>query len=121
MRKESQDKLLFILKGEITTPPFSQKARIEAGYLLRKLQQGESIGMPRSRPMPSIGKSCHELRIVDADQTWRIVYRIDTDAIVIAEIFSKKRRETPKSVIDVSKARFRSYDEAAKGNDDGKS
>ena len=114
MGKERQDKLLFILKGEIMTPPFSQEARIEAGYLLRKLQQGESIGMPRSRPMPVVGKHCHELRIVDADQTWRIIYRIDPDAIIIAEIFSKKRRETPKTVIDTSKARFRSYDEAAK-------
>ena len=114
MWKRPPDKLLFILKGEITTPPFSQEARIEAGYLLRKLQQGESIGMPRSRPMPVIGIRCHELRIVDADQTWRIIYRVDPDAIVIAEIFSKKRRETPKSVIEISKARFRSYDEAAK-------
>jgi len=114
MWKKPPDKLLFILKGEIATPPFSKDARIEAGYLLRKLQQGQSIGMPRSRPMPVIGRHCHELRIVDADQTWRIIYRIDPDAIVIAEIFSKKRRETPKSVIDISKARFRSYDEAAK-------
>jgi len=115
MEKKRLDKLLFILKGEITTPPLSHEARIEAGYLLRKLQQGESVGMPRSRPMPVIGKRCHELRIVDADQTWRIIYRIDSDAIVIADIFSKKRRETPKSVIDMSKVRFRNYDEAAKG------
>lgn len=118
MPKELSDKLLFILKGHITTPPFSREARIEAGYLLRKLQQGESIGMPHSRPMPSVGKRCHELRIVDSDQTWRIIYRIDPDAIVIADIFSKKSRETPKPVIEVSKARFGSYDKAGK-HDDG--
>lgn len=117
MGKMPPDKLLFILKGQITTPPFSHAAGIDAGYLLRKLQQGESIGMPRSRPMPVIGRRCHELRIVDTDQTWRIIYRIDSDAIVVAEIFCKKRRETPKSVVDVSKARLKSYDDAAK--DDG--
>lgn len=119
MLRKASDKLLLILKGEITTPPFSQEARIEAGYLLRKLQQGESIGMPRSRPMPVVGKRCHELRIVDADKTWRIIYRVDVDAIVIANIFSKKRRETPQSIITVSKARLRQYDEAGSKNGDG--
>jgi hypothetical protein len=51
------------LSGEIKTPPFSATARIEAGMLLRRLQKGESITLPHSRPMPSIGKACHELRM----------------------------------------------------------
>jgi phage-related protein len=59
------DKPLVWLEGEIKTPPFSQAARMEAGYLLRKLQQGETLEMPHSRPMPSIGSRCHELRIND--------------------------------------------------------
>jgi phage-related protein len=33
--------------------------------------------------MPSIARACHELRVQDEEQTWRIVYRIDSDAIVI--------------------------------------
>ncbi len=45
--------------------------------------------MPHSRPMPSIGPRCHELRIQDQSKTWRIVYRRDSDAIVIAEVFAK--------------------------------
>jgi len=60
------DKPLVWLRGEIKTPPFSAKARVEAGFLLRRLQRGESIGMPHSRPMPIIGRRCHELRVVDA-------------------------------------------------------
>ncbi|MBI2351088.1 MAG: type II toxin-antitoxin system RelE/ParE family toxin, partial [Deltaproteobacteria bacterium] len=77
------DKPLVWLHGQIKTPPFSQAARVEAGYLLRRLQRGEMLGMPHSRPMPVIGPRCHELRISDADVTWRIVHRIDSDAIVI--------------------------------------
>lgn len=46
--------------------------------------------------MPSIGARCHELRLPDADKTWRIVYRIDSDAIVILEVFAKKSASTPK-------------------------
>jgi len=58
--------------------------------LLRRLQRGEHLSLPASRPMPIIGRRCHELRVVDADQTWRIIYRVDADAVVIAEVFSKK-------------------------------
>ena len=81
------DKPLLWLHGEIKTPPFSAKARLEVGLLLRQLQQGENIGMPHSRPMPSIGRGCHELRLRDESKNWRVIYRIDTDAIVIMEVF----------------------------------
>ena len=50
------------LHGEVKTPPFSTEARVEGGVLLRRLQYGENIYLPHSRPMPSIGKACHELR-----------------------------------------------------------
>jgi len=109
-----EDKPLVWLHGEVKTPPFSLEARIEAGTLLRRLQGGERIGLPQSRPMPSIGKRCHELRIPDEDVTWRIVYRTDADAIVIGEVFSKKTKVTPKKVIDVCKRRFKKYDEVTK-------
>ena len=96
--------------GEVRSPPFSVGARIEAGLLLRRLQQGENLSMPHSRPMPSIGKRCHELRIDDADATWRIVYRTDPDAIVVLEVFEKKTRQTPKQVIDTCRQRIRKHD-----------
>lgn len=106
------DKPLVWLHGEIKTPPFSQEARLEAGFLLRRLQKGEHLSMPHSRPMSSIGVRCHELRINDASETWRIVYRVDVDAIVIADIFQKKSRETPQDVKEVCRKRFRRYDDA---------
>ena len=84
------DKPLAWLHGDVKTPPFSVAARIESGVLLRRLKQGEKLSMPHSRPMPSIGKQCHELRIDDENATWRIVYRIDSDTIVILEVFEKK-------------------------------
>jgi phage-related protein len=104
-----QDKPLVWLHGEITTPPFSANARIEAGYLLRQVQKGIKISLPQSRPMSSIGARCHELRINDENLTWRIVYRIYTDAILILEVFEKKTNKTPKSIIDVCKQRIKHY------------
>jgi phage-related protein len=85
---------------------------VEAGYLLRRLQRGETLGMPHSRPMPTIGPRCHELRINDADATWRIVYRVESDAIVILEVFSKKTSKTPRAVIQTCKRRLKEYEDA---------
>ena len=69
-------------------------------------------GMPHSRPMPVIGLRCHELRINDADATWRIEYRIDSDAIVILEVFSKKTSKTPRAVVQACKRRLKEYEDA---------
>ena len=101
------------LHGEIKTPPFSSEARIEAGTLLGRLQQGENLGLPHSRPMPSIGPRCHELRIKDKKMEWRIVYRIDPDAILVLEVFGKKTRATPQAVIKTCRKRLRQYDAIA--------
>ena len=105
-----EDKPLAWLHGEIKTPPMSQPARLEAGYLLRRLQRGDLLSLPWSKPMPSIGARCHELRITDEDSIWRIIYRIDDDAILILEVFKKKTQQTPKNVIDACKKRIRLYD-----------
>ena len=104
------DKPLVWLHGEVQTHPFSKTARLEAGYLLRALQRGEKLSLPQSRPMPSIGARCHELRIVDENLNWRIVYRIEPDAIVILEVFEKKTNRTPKPVTDVCKKRIKEYE-----------
>ena len=96
--------------GELKTPPFSKDARIEAGCLLRDLQEGIKLSLPHSRPMPSIGRRYHELRITDKNSIWRIIYRIDADAIIIADVFQKKTQQTPKGVIDDSKRRLSLYD-----------
>lgn len=104
-----REKPIVWMSGEVRTPPFSAAARIEAGQLLRQLQSGEMLSLPRSRPMPSIGTRCHELRLQDADQTWRIVYAIEPDAIVILDVFSKKTTATPASVIKAAKSRLKIY------------
>ncbi|MCB8977919.1 MAG: type II toxin-antitoxin system RelE/ParE family toxin [Ardenticatenaceae bacterium] len=104
------EKPLVWLHGEIKTPPFAVAARLEAGFLLRKLQKGDLLGLPHSRPMPSIAPRCHELRINDTNGTWRIIYRIDEDAIVILEVFQKKTNQTPKKVIETCQRRIKLYD-----------
>jgi len=108
------DRPLVWLEGKVQSPPFSPEARRYAGWQLRRLQRGEILTMPDSRPMPTIGPRCHELRITDrtASKEWRIIYRVDADAIVIADAFAKKSRTTPKAAVSRAARRFRRYDEA---------
>ena len=103
-------KPLVWLYNEIKTPPFSKTGRIEAGVLLRRLQRGEKLSMPHSRPLPSIGLRCHELHINDSNRSWRIIYRMDPDAIVILFVFDKKTNKTPKHVIELCQKRIKLYD-----------
>lgn len=102
------------LHGEIKTPPFSREGRIEANTLLRRPQEGEALAMPLSRPMPSVGPRCHEVRIRAATKNWRIVYRVDADAVVIADVFPKKTARAPNQVIETCRRRLAIYDEAVK-------
>lgn len=108
------DRPLVWLRGAIRTPPFSARARLEAGTLLRRLQRGETLPMPHSRPMPTIGARCHGLRIPDGPVTWRIIYRTDPDAIIIGEVFAKKTARTPEAIVAACRQRFRAYDAAAR-------
>ena len=101
------------LHGEIKTPPFTRMARIETGVLLRRLQNGEMIGMPASRPMPVIGRRCHELRIKDEAHEWRLIYKLDSDAILICDVFAKTTNQTPQNTIEVCRRRLALYDVAS--------
>lgn len=109
------DKPLVWLKGEVTTPPFSEPARVEAGFLLRRLQQGELLALPHSRPMPAIGGRCHELRVVDQGQTWRLMYHVAADAVVILDVFSKKTEATPTRVLDTCRKRLAEFSRVVGG------
>jgi phage-related protein len=97
------------LHGKIKTPPFSPAARIEAGILLRRLQDGETLGLPHSRPMSNVGPGCHELRILDNGRCWRIIYHLASDGVVILEIFAKKSRKTPTKTLRTCRRRLQVY------------
>jgi phage-related protein len=62
--------------------------------LLRLLENGEYLGLPHSRPMSRIGSTCHELRLVDGGAAWRIVYGLQTDAILILAHWLPEDRAT---------------------------
>lgn len=99
------------LAGQITVPPLSQEAALAVAALLEVVALGGMPTMPHSRPLPSVGLRCHELRVKNGNRTWRIVYHIAVDAIVVLDFFCKKTQETPKLVIDRCKKRLRRYEQ----------
>ena len=113
-RSEPTRKPLLWLHGEVKTPPFTPEGRQEAGILLRLLQEGERLGMPQAEPLPNVGPRCGALRVRDAEHNWRIVFRIDADAVLVLEVYPKKTRKVPDEVIERCKQRLKQYDVAVK-------
>ena len=52
------------------------------------------------------------MRVNDVNKTWRVVYRLDADAILILEVFEKKTKQTPTAVIAACRQRLQRYEEA---------
>ena len=101
------------LYGEIKTPPFTLKARREAGLLIAMLQEGEILKMPQSELLPIVGSRCGALRVRDVEHNWRIMYRLDPDAVIILDVYSKKTPKIPGEMIQRCKNRLMRYDETA--------
>jgi phage-related protein len=78
------------------------------------LQQGESLGMPQAEALPDVGSRCGALRVRDAEHNWRIMYRIDSDAVLVLDVYSKKTRKIPDEVIERCQQRLKRYDAAVK-------
>jgi phage-related protein len=117
-RSEPQDepvpRPLVWLHGEIKTPPFAEEARREAGYLLRMLQMRETLKFPQAEPLPPVGPRCGALRIRDDKHSWRIMYRLDADAVLIVAVYAKKTAKIPDAVIARCKKRLKDYDDVVK-------
>lgn len=109
-------KPLVWLHGKIKTPPLSPKCESYPwDTIFAWFSWGVTSGMPHARLMKSMGKRCFELRVKDAGVNWRLVYRLDEDAIVVVGLFSKTSRATADRIVEVCRKRLSHYDAAAKG------
>src|SRR5207248_9015838 len=104
-------------------PQFTLEGRQEAGMLLRLLQEGEQLEMPQAEALPAVGPRCGALRVRDAGHNWRIMYRIDSDAVLVLDVYPKKTQKIPDEVIERCQERIKQYDaavSAAKNKRSGK-
>ena len=75
---------------------------------LALLAAGESLGMPISRPMPTIESGAHELRMRDRTGNYRVFYYTKVKGVIaVFHVFKKKTHATPKKEIDVALKRLK--------------
>ena len=86
---------------------FSEEVRVDLAEALNLLAQGMSLGMPISRPMPSLGPGSHELRLKDRAGIYRFFYYVKLkDAILVFHCFKKKTQATPVAELKIGKKRL---------------
>ncbi len=78
------------------------------GEALRDLQKGVNVGMPLSRPMPTIAPGVCELRLRDESSTLRVFYFAGaSEAILVFHGFQRKAQKTPAREIDLARRRLK--------------
>lgn len=100
--QQPPDKQLVWVKSSYTNLcSFHEDARQEAGFQLRKVQQGK---LPEDwKPMPSVGPGAIEIRIHYPHQHRVIYVAIFHEAIYVLHAFEKKTQKT--SLNDLNNAR----------------
>lgn len=85
---------------------FPVQARREAGHQIDQVQRGRD---PDDwKPMNMVGPGVREIRVRDADGTFRVIYLARfADAVHVLHCFRKKTRKTRKADIDLAARRYR--------------
>jgi phage-related protein len=77
--------------------------------LFDELAAGKHLSMPISRPLSSIAKGLHELRLSGRSGEYRVFYVIKVgSAIYILHATQKKSQKTDRKTIELVKMRLRS-------------
>ncbi len=75
---------------------------------LARLDEGHTLSMPLSRPMPTIGSGVHELRLKDRSGAYRTVYALRSGGTVyVIHGFKKTSRATPRRNIELAQRRLK--------------
>jgi len=86
---------------------FPDEVRRELGKAIYDLQCGESLGMPVSKPMPSIAPGVSELRIRDRSGIYRAFYfAMSAKGIIVFHAFAKKAQAAPNKEIAAGRKRL---------------
>lgn len=87
---------------------FPEEIRVKIGYLLHRLQTGETLSMPHSRSMSSIGIGAHEIRVRAREGVFRFFYVLKIkDCIYALRGFQKKTEKTPQEEIKIAQKRLK--------------
>ena len=100
--------VIFHPKARDAVRRFSEAARARLGRELFRLQLGETLQMPTSRPMSSVAAGVAELRVRDENGVYRVFYYTASAlGILVFHAFTKKTQQTPPLEIEVARKRLK--------------
>lgn len=87
---------------------FPDNARLDAGYQLNEVQNGND---PDDwKPMKTIGPGVREIRIREDSGAFRVIYLATLpDTVLVLHAFQKKTQATPQRDIDLAASRLRAW------------
>lgn len=98
---ESMKEVIWHTKALHVLRQFPEGVKKDLGYLIHRLQKGDVLTAPYSKPMKSVEVGANELRVKDASGAYRVFYYLKTQkGILIFHAFVKKSQKTPKKEID---------------------
>lgn len=101
-------KVLWHPRARTEVKSFPDEVKRELGYLIFRLQQGESPGFPASRPMPDVAAGVSELRVRGPDGVYRAFYYVKVeDKVLVFHAFKKKTQQTPPQEIKLGAKRLK--------------
>jgi phage-related protein len=85
-----------------------EEVREDLADAMARLERGQVLSMPLSRPMPSVGPGVHELRFRDRSGIYRVIYVfMSGSGIWLIHAFKKGTQKTSPHDIMVAKERLR--------------
>jgi len=87
---------------------FPAEVRKELGKAIWDMQNGDILGMPLSRPLPSLERGAAELRLRDKSGIYRVLYFTRSlKGVLVFHAFVKKSEAIPKHEIDLARKRLK--------------
>ena len=75
---------------------------------LARLDAGLMLSLPLSRPMPSIGRGVHELRLKDRSGAYRVIYALlGRGTVHLLHAFKKRSQATPVRNLELARRRLK--------------
>jgi phage-related protein len=100
--------VVFHPKARDAVRRFPKEARMRLGRDLFRLQMGERIAMPVSRPMPVVSAGVSELRVKGGDGIFRVFYYLASrKGVLVFHAFVKKAQRTPPLEIELARKRLK--------------
>ena len=101
-------KAVFHVKAREVIKTFPPEVRLSLGKAIWEVQKGVAVGMPLSKPMPSVAAGVEELRIKDRTGIYRTFYYTKSErGIVVFHAFVKKTQKTPMLEMELGRRRLK--------------